>query len=79
MAKVNKYVVAEDYREEVLELLKSKGTSARAIGQLIFERAPRSLVRWSTYLTIDEMDRYLVPVGEDNVNESQMEISDFGI
>lgn len=77
MDKSIKYVVAEDKRQELLDLLKSRGAGTRAIRQLVFERASRSLMRWSYYLTLEELDEYLVR--EDNVNEVQLDTSDFGI
>ena len=77
MSKVNKYVVANELRNELLELLRSRKVNSRAIGQLVLERAPRSLMRWSQYLTLEELDKYLVPA--DDVIEGQLDISDFGI
>lgn len=77
MSKVNKYVVANELRTELLELLRSRKVNSRAIGQLVLERAPRSLMRWSKYLTLEELDKYLVPA--DDVIEGQLDISDFGI
>ena len=77
MSKVNKYVVANELRNELLELLRSRKVNSRAIGQLVLERAPRYLMRWSKYLTLEELDKYLVPA--DDVIEGQLDISDFGI
>jgi hypothetical protein len=78
MSRVKKFIVADEYRDEVLELLKSKGVKARAIGPIVYERVPKSLVRLSDYFTYDEMEKYLVPFVEDN-REQQIDMSEFGI
>lgn len=61
-------IESNDIKEEMLETLIEKGIPSATARRLVFYPRPMSAIRWSKYLSPNEIEIFLEPFEEDNTD-----------